>query len=647
MLKTIRCTNFRGFRSFETDVQAITAFLGPNSSGKTTALHAVRFACDALRLAIDADRPAKLTQVAGQSWILVTDGTLVDFAKLVPLANWQALFVDQAVGEGVSLQVELVFEDADHLQALFVQLACARNEQLKLTVRAKAAQALEAVAGLSRKSSQVNQRLTGYLRDHAPVAVFVPPFYGTVREEEYRARAIIDRLLGSGDQSHVVRNLVVGLEPEQFDRLNAFLMDTIGAKLTARTSPDEVQTVTHLSVQFRDNNGDIELSAAGAGLVNLVALYTALSRWRSESAQRRVLFLLDEPEAHLHPRLQADMTERLGRLVTREFAAQLLLATHSVDILNRLSTSGALLIRCDRGSDPSAIALAGNSELFDDLAEWVDLAPFTAINFLASRRVLFCEGDDEIALLPRLAELKFRNDPARADRFRRWAIIRLQGASNAPVAKLLTKLVRNDVVRARAAQAGGFRVEVVLDRDHHRTPGTRDEVVDNVRETTTVWARHSLESLMMDPTVLASWIRAVALDCTPDDIIDKIEAAITAANADEGLNNAAIEQGAAKLAQGDLFDDNGRRLGGEQKLVHAQRRAREAVLADPAVWQRGKDRAKFILGKVRDDIALPRRNQFPTDVVLMVRRADLNRIGDPAAAIPAEAAALLDRLVSP
>lgn len=645
MLKTIRCSNFRGFRRFETDVQPITAFLGPNSAGKTTALQAVRFACDALRLAIETDRPAKV-DARGQPWIVATEGSLVDYAKLVPLADWQALFVDQAVGEGVSLRVSLEFDKSDPIQEIEVVLDCARNAQLKLTVRVRSAEATETVAGLPKKSSQINLRLSAFLRDHAPVAVFVPPFYGTVRDEEYRARAIIDRLLGSGDQSHVVRNLVIGLEPEQFDRLNAFLLDTIGAQLTTRTSADDVQNVTQLSVHFRDSNGDIELSAAGAGLINLVALYTALSRWRGESARRRVLFLLDEPEAHLHPRLQAEMTERLGRLVTREFAAQLLLATHSVDILNRLSTGGALLIRCDRTADPSAVALESDAALFDDMASWVDLAPFTAINFLASRKVVFCEGDDEIALFPRLAELQFRNDPARAARFGRWALIRLNGATNAPVANLLARLVNNDVILARA-KAGGFRVEVVLDRDHHRSPGTRQEQHGDVRETTTVWTRHSLESLMLDPGVLAAWVRAYAGEATPDNIIEHIRSSLAAADTDESLNTAAIEQLAARLAVGEMHDANGRRLGGDQKIVHAQRRARDMVAAEPAVWQRGKDRARYVLGRIRDTLGQPTRNQFPTDVVRLVLRAELNRIGDPAGAIPAEAAAVLDRLTAP
>lgn len=644
MLTRVRFRGFRGFREFDATLRGVTAFLGPNSSGKTTALHAIRLACDALVIALDSDSPARLDGDEGD-WIVVTSGTLVvDHARLLAVSDWRALFVDQDVGEGTSLSINLHFEGDDALEELEVRLDCARNEQLELTVRVRSVIAANSVRHFPKKSSQVNQRLTSYLKEHAPVAVFVPPFYGTVTNEEYRSRAVIDRLLGSGDQSHVVRNLVVGLEPAQFERLNAFLDDMLGARLTARTSPDQVQDVAKLSVQFRDTNGDLELSAAGAGFVNLVALYTALSRWRLESARRPVLFLLDEPEAHLHPRLQADSAERLARLITDEFHAQLLLATHSVDILNRLAALDAVLLRCDRAArDASVVPLDTHAQLFDDLAAWVDLTPYTAINFLASRRVVFCEGDDELAVLPRLAELKFRNNPKQREAFRRWSMIRLTGASNAPVAKLLAKLVANDVVSARAQQ-GGFKVVVVLDRDHERQPGFYEDQDRGVSQTRVVWQRHSLESLLVEPEVLSSWIVALLGDGAPADLAQRVAVAIGAANADTELNTTASDQLMSHLATSDLRDEAGIPLAGPQKLVHASRQARALIELQPEVWQRGKDRAQFILRHVRDSLPHEARRQFPTDVTRLIERGSLDRIGDPLKAIPLEVAKLLDLL---
>ncbi len=87
MLTRVRFQNFRGFRQFDGSLRAVTAFLGPNSSGKTTALHAIRMACDALNIALDSDTPARLESADGP-WVTVTSGTLVaDHARLLPVSD--------------------------------------------------------------------------------------------------------------------------------------------------------------------------------------------------------------------------------------------------------------------------------------------------------------------------------------------------------------------------------------------------------------------------------------------------------------------------------------------------------------------------------------------------------------------------------
>jgi predicted ATPase len=644
MLTRIQCTNFRGFRELDAPVASVTALLGPNSSGKTTALHAVRLACELLQRGLDHEGSPKTEGAGSDPWIVVTQGTLVgDHARLLPLADWRALFVDQNVGENVKLSITLTFEASDAIEALRVEVTCARNQQLKLDVRVRSAKALKTVSGFTKKGERA-AFLTAYLKDHSPLAVFVPPFYGTVREEELRARFVLDRLLGSGDQSHVVRNLVSGLSTSQFQQLNAFLADTVGAQITYRTTGDGLQS-EGLTVRFKDTNGDLELSAAGAGLVNLIALFASLARWESETEARTVLFLLDEPEAHLHPRLQAQSAARMATLVTQEFRAQLVLATHSVDILNRLSEAGALLLRCERTRTPSVVALEGDAQLFDELATFADLAPYTAINFLASRRLLFCEGDGDKETIERLAEIRFRNDPTKRKRFQRWAIVRLHGADNRPVASLLERLVASDAIKAQAKDEP-FRIVVVLDKDHRVEALPRPPNAKGISEAVQRWSRHSVESVLLDPLALGAWIRALVQESAPSDLAERILAATVDADNDTPLREAASEQLAAKLMGTDLKDAEGKVLSGEKKMIHAMREAKRLVRESPETWQRGKDRARFVLGKIRPAIALPHRNQFPTDIVRLVSKVDPNKLGDLVAAVPREIGELLDSLVA-
>ena len=102
-----------------------------------------------------------------------------------------------------------------------------------------------------------------------------------------------------------------------------------------------------------------------------------------------------------------------------------------------------------------------------------------------------------------------------------------------------------------------------------------------------------------------------------------------------------------KLFFAELKDSSGAIMSGERKLTQAQAHARKLVSEEPWVWQRGKDRGRFVLSKIRNELPLPIRNRFPTDVVRLVERTDTNRIGVPLDAVPSEIAALLERFVEP
>ncbi|MCB9744301.1 MAG: AAA family ATPase [Alphaproteobacteria bacterium] len=649
MLKQLYISGFRGFKELTAEFDPVVALMGPNSSGKTTVLHAVRIACEALQLALHTEVTAQTQDKGGEKWIRLTDDTIIaDHAQLLPVADWRELFVDGAPSTSQKFEIRLSFEDADPIQEVGVEVTCASNEQLKLWVGIRSKAASEEIMGLSRKSKLINSRLTAYARLHAPRAVFIPPFYGAVREEEYRTRAIVDRLLGAGDQSHVVRNLVSRLTRQQFEELNAFLSETLGVTLTYRTEGDAVEDEYPMKLRFRDTNGELEVSSAGAGLINLIALYASLSRWERESANRSVLFLLDEPEAHLHPQLQADSTERLAALVTRQFSAQLVLATHSIDIINRVGALGGRLLRVDRTDLPSVVAIEGHSALYEELARWADLTPFTALNFLASRRVVFCEGDGDLQVLGLAGRLRYRNNPRDAQRFAQWSVVRLQGTGNKGVAGLLARLLRSDAVEARATNEA-FRAITVLDRDHGRTPGFLDEEPQGpVRELRFTWSRHSIESLFVEPRTLAVWIRALVGEAAPAELESLLAEAIRLADLDpELLDNAQDQLFLALKKDGlpDEVDKQGRPLRGEQLEVRALRRARDMVRADPATWQRGKDRARFVLGKIREHIATPQRNQFPTSLIHLLAATPQSRVGDIHAAIPPEIDTLLSRMV--
>ena len=108
MLRKIQLERFRGFQRLELTVPEILILMGPNSSGKTTALHAVRIACDALAMitsntvGIDTIKDTTIT---------FKDVVVRDIAQLMPITDWQALFVDQKVSEKIHFSICLEFAE--------------------------------------------------------------------------------------------------------------------------------------------------------------------------------------------------------------------------------------------------------------------------------------------------------------------------------------------------------------------------------------------------------------------------------------------------------------------------------------------------------------------------------------------------------
>ncbi|HSO00167.1 MAG TPA: AAA family ATPase [Candidatus Nanopelagicales bacterium] len=642
MLRRVELRNFRGFRSLDVACGPVTGIIGKNSSGKTSILHAVRMVAEAFALAL-ADDEIRPQANRTDHWIDVcTREVILEPARLVGLADWRQLFTDAQVGEGVSLSIELTFEETDAVQAAALELHYGRNAQLQLTLNVQSRAVTEAVSALPKKSVHRPRRLRDELEKAAPRVVFVPAFYGVTRVEEYRTQPLVDRLLGSGDQSHIVRNLVARLDGAALARMNAFLGGALRAQIVHRTAQQDAESRPDLVVTYQDTNGALELSSAGAGLIGLVALYAALERIREErkrNEQRPVLFLLDEPEAHLHPRLQGDVGEELARLAA-EFGVQLLIATHSVEMVNRLGRRPeTALLSVDRVTS-TATALQSENDRLRALDEFCDLSPFTSLSFLASRRILFYEGPSDLRVLDTCARVYFRSDPARLRRFERYTPVALEGVGNAVAPRVLQKVLTPGLFPKIDADQP-VRAAMALDRDYVRDPKPAQltQVAPHFDAIEVVWSRHCIESLFLDRACLAAWL-APYVKTDAQKLQQLIEDAITAANAERALEDAAYE-GRYRFHR---RPDAQGRMATEQIAGKA---TRDEVRADPATWQPGKRRAAFVLERVRAGLPPEDRRNLRGGLPDLLAGAAGVVTADPTVLVPREVRAFLDLLVAP
>jgi AAA15 family ATPase/GTPase len=632
MLKKIVLERFRGFKRLELSVPDVLILMGPNSSGKTTALHAIRIACDAAAMVVDNVS----TFTIEENSVTFKDFVIRDIADLMPITDWWALFVNQQVNESIHFQIILEFDTTDPVQSITLYGKHARNDNLKVTATVESENLINTIGSTSSRTQLYKNMVFDYLKEHLPKAIFIPPFYGIIRKEEYRARAVVDTLVGSADQSHVVRNMIAQLSTEQFTQLNAFIYDMVGAQLVLRTQGDDLQKVTHLRVTFKDTNGELELSAAGAGLINLVAIYASLARWQVEAKIRQILFLLDEPEAHLHPRLQSSTADRLATIITRDFGRQLVMATHSLDIINVVGKrDDCAIFRTDRLNEKfGGEELVGQSALLDDLSDWVDITPFSAINFLASKRILFFEGKSDGEIIKKCADIYYRNNPRRKTLFDKWTLVHIDGCGNEQITGFLAKLIETSLI-PNHYKPQDFKVVLQLDKDYSDTVKSFERTQHVAIETVTnVWSRHSIESLFCETVILHQWLKIKY----PQISIDQIDAVISNANSNTALNQeASAQRQSALLAPLAKTTEN---------ITATNIKAIQEISQNPEIWQRGKDRASFILGEIKKSLGTD-GNNMTTTLSKFIERADVNLFpAGNTSIIPSEITTLLDWMTS-
>ena len=148
---------------------------------------------------------------------------------------------------------------------------------------------------------------------------------------------------------------------------------------------------------------DFEPGRNGLGMNNILyiaILLEYLERRRAKAQSAGQLILLEEPEAHLHPQLQASLL-----IALRDKGVQVILTSHSTQITSLAPFN--TLISLTKRHDASVVSsnLAKNDALdagaIADLERYLDA---TKSNLLFARKVMLVEGPAELFLIPAMVK---------------------------------------------------------------------------------------------------------------------------------------------------------------------------------------------------------------------------------------------------
>ena len=318
MLTRLICRNFKRFDQLDIGLGHPVIFVGPNNSGKTTALQALTLWEIGLKRWLEK-RQGK-SQPERRPGITLNRRDFI--AAPIPSANhlWRDLHVrniQRVQGQTNSTQnirIEIVVEGISKgskwecgLEFDYANEESVYCRPLRLNQGTPPAR-----MSIPELAGEVN-------------IAFLPPMSGLASNEVRLDSGAINVRIGEGRTAEVLRNLCYQLNDEQWSPIVAKIGNLFGVRLNR---PEYVRERGEIEMSYQDGAGiELDLVASGRGLQQTLLLLAYLA------SHPNTVLLLDEPDAHLEILRQRQIYQTLVEMATQQ-QSQIIIATHSEVVLN-------------------------------------------------------------------------------------------------------------------------------------------------------------------------------------------------------------------------------------------------------------------------------------------------------------------------
>ena len=398
MLTKLIIRNFKRFDDVAIDLGRSVVFIGPNNSGKTTALQALALWAIGLHVWHDkrvSNRAGKASSVPTQRpGVAINRRDLISIP--VPAANllWRDLHTRNIVAaenravRTTNVRVDVVVEGVTASKAWSCGLEFDYVNEESFSCRPCREAGYEEKPIKEVKFSQIPEEAR-----NVKVA-YLPPMSGLADREHLKQAGEIDFLIGQGRTAEVLRNLCYRVfQPQNGVRkdgesawsgLAARIQNLFGVELLP---PKYVAERAEITMQYKEKGRHLalDLSSAGRGLQQTLLLLAHLY------ANPKTVLLLDEPDAHLEI-LRQRQTYQLLTDVAEQQGSQIIAASHSEVVLNEAAGTGKV------------IAFVGQPHTLTDRSSQV-MKSLTEIGwdlyYQAEEKgwILFIEGPTDLAIL--------------------------------------------------------------------------------------------------------------------------------------------------------------------------------------------------------------------------------------------------------
>lgn len=390
MLTGLTVRNFKRLADAHVELGNTVVFIGPNNSGKTTALQALALWNVGLKRWNEKRSGREIPEK--RSGVTINRRDLV--ALPVPSANllWKDLHVrdvqkTNGKQETQNIRIDVVVSGVslDGPWECGFEFDYANEESLYCRP-------------LRLSGDRPPKRMPVPQAAGDTNVVFLPAMSGLAAQETRLDSGAINVRIGEGRTAEVLRNLCFQVFSEGFESAWPSLLSHMRRFFGVQLNPPQyVPERGEIHMTYREHSGtELDLSSAGRGLQQMLLLLAQIYR------NPKTVLLLDEPDAHLEILRQRQMYQLLTDIANKQ-GCQIIAASHSEVVLNEAADRDVV------------VAFVGTPHRIDDRGSQLAKS-LKEIGFEdyyqaeVTGWVLYLEGSTDLAILRSLA--RALNHPA-------------------------------------------------------------------------------------------------------------------------------------------------------------------------------------------------------------------------------------------